>query len=116
MDHVAAPWHTVEGAGAQFLVQPRGMLVGVDDAIIGSGNEAHWNAQVPVETGDHLGSVKQHRRFFIDRLHLRQPHCKWHRKGSLEPPGNCETRFGFLPHVLAGRKPGAFSRPATRMP
>ena len=35
MDHVAAPKHAVKGTGTHFLVQTRGMLLGVDDAIVG---------------------------------------------------------------------------------
>ena len=46
VDHVAAPRDAMKGAGAELLVQARGMRVGIDDAIVRPGNEAHGNDQL----------------------------------------------------------------------
>ena len=62
MHHVADPRHVAKRARVEFAVQSRGVLVGLDNAIIRAGNQANRNIQLPVELADGGGpnSLQSH--------------------------------------------------------
>ena len=108
MHHVADPRHVAKRARVEFAVQSRGVLVGLDNAIIRAGNQANRNIQLPVELAEGPGSIHQHLRFFGDGFDLRRAQSMRDRIVSLESLGNrarCEDApDGIRCHQMPGEK------------